>query len=215
MSTQRYGKINWSNWEQLRSNQDNERQLDKITPGGFRTCDVMQRIQPWPRWHFSFFSLFDLQPARVHQSPRSSADLKKSKSMLRSIFRLMMVDYCLQMFFSTQQDFEKLTPRSIKLTKDLFKWGKSKSKRTINTALRIASAELTLNPSKGGKRSTSTRKNFVRAKEETAWKLGTYWRSLHPLINATLNNVLPQPPGQSAWIQYSVWVSGSYILFLK
>lgn len=151
----------------------------------------------------------------VHQSPRSCADLKKSKSMLRSIFRLMMVDYCLQMFFSTQQDFEKLTPRSIKLTKDLFKWGKSKSKRTINTALRIASAELTLNPSKGGKRSTSTRKNFVRAKEETAWKLGTYWRSLHPLINATLNNVLPQPPGQSAWIQYSVWVSGSYILFLK
>lgn len=89
----------------------------------------------------------------------------------------MMVDYCLQMFFSTQQDFEKLTRRSIKLTKDLFKWGKSKSEWTINTALRIASAELTLNPSKGGKRSTSTRKNFAGAKEEKKKQHGNLGRT--------------------------------------
>lgn len=41
------------------------------------------------------------------------------------------------------QPFEKLILRSIKLTKDLYKWGKSKSELTINKALRIASAELT------------------------------------------------------------------------
>lgn len=65
----------------------------------------------------------------------------------RRIFRWRNV--WLPTFYTQQLLWENFILWSIKLAKDLFKWGKSKSEGTINAALRIDPAELSQSPEHG------------------------------------------------------------------